>query len=378
MLVLFFLSSGLLLGWSLGANHAANVFGTAVGSRMVRFGTAALICSVFVIIGSVVGGAGAAGTLGQLGAVDALGGAFMVALAAAVTITVMTRWGLPASTSQAVVGAIIGWNVFSGVPTDVSALTKIVAAWVVCPVLAGVFAVGFYLLHRRLARRLRPHLLWDDMATRWALIAVGAFGSYSLGANNIGNVMGVFVPVAPFPGLELPFGLSFSGAQQLFLLGGLAIALGVFTYSHRVMSTVGGDLFKLTPQMALVVVLSLSVVLFLFSSQDLERLLRNAGLPTLPLVPISSSQAVIGAVVGLGLLKGGRGIRYRVLVDIAVGWVTTPLIAGFLAFVGLFFLQNVFSVPVNRAHGADPSPAAIERPVNAAATTVACAPSTPP
>ncbi len=46
--VLFFLSSGLFLGWSLGANDAANVFGTAVGTRMVRFATATLICSVFV------------------------------------------------------------------------------------------------------------------------------------------------------------------------------------------------------------------------------------------------------------------------------------------------------------------------------------------
>lgn len=361
MLVLFFLSSGLFLGWSLGANDAANVFGTAVGSRMIRFATAALICSVFVVLGAVVGGAGAAGTLGQLGAVDAMGGAFMVAFAAAVTITVMTKLGLPVSTSQAVVGAIIGWNFFSGVLTDTASLTKIVATWIICPFLAGAFAALFYVLTRRIVRRLRPHLLWDDMSTRWALIAVGAFGSYSLGANNIGNVMGVFVPVAPFPGLDLPFGLAFSGAQQLFLLGGLAIALGVFTYSRHVMGTVGGNLFKLTPQMALVVVLAQSVVLYLFASQELEHALLSVGLPALPLVPVSSSQAVIGAVVGLGLLKGGHGIRYRVLVDIAAGWVTTPIIACFLAFVGLFILQNVFSVPVNRPHDFTLSPQVIER-----------------
>ncbi len=54
--ILLFLSSGLFLGWSLGANDAANVFGTAVGTRMVRFATAAAICSVFVILGAVVGG----------------------------------------------------------------------------------------------------------------------------------------------------------------------------------------------------------------------------------------------------------------------------------------------------------------------------------
>ena len=49
--VLIFLTSGLFLGWALGANDAANVFGTAVGSRMVRFSTAAVICSIFVILG---------------------------------------------------------------------------------------------------------------------------------------------------------------------------------------------------------------------------------------------------------------------------------------------------------------------------------------
>ena len=80
---LLFLSSGLFLGWSLGANDAANVFGSAVGSRMLRFSTAALLCSVFVILGAVSAGAGASGGLGELGAVNALAGSFTTALAAA-------------------------------------------------------------------------------------------------------------------------------------------------------------------------------------------------------------------------------------------------------------------------------------------------------
>ena len=119
-MLLFFLSSGLFLGWSLGANDAANVFGTAVGTRMMRFTTAALICSVFVILGAVFGGAGASHTLGKLGAVNALGGAFMVALSAGFTVYTMTRMSLPVSTSQAIVGSIIGWNLFSSSQTDIS------------------------------------------------------------------------------------------------------------------------------------------------------------------------------------------------------------------------------------------------------------------
>ena len=56
--ILIFLSSGLFLGWALGSNDAANVFGTAVGTRMVRWSTAAIICSIFVVLGAVISGAG--------------------------------------------------------------------------------------------------------------------------------------------------------------------------------------------------------------------------------------------------------------------------------------------------------------------------------
>jgi len=50
---LFYLSSGLFMGWSLGANDAANIFGTAVGTKMVRFTTAAIISSVFILLGAL-------------------------------------------------------------------------------------------------------------------------------------------------------------------------------------------------------------------------------------------------------------------------------------------------------------------------------------
>ncbi len=341
----FYLSSGLFLGWSLGANDAANVFGTAVGSRMIRFTTAAVICSVFVILGAVVSGAGASHTLGRLGSVNAMGGAFTVAAAAAFTVFWMSRLQLPVSTSQAIVGAIVGWNFFAGVATDTATLSKIVSTWVVSPLLAGVFAILFFLAFRAFFNHARIHLLRLDLYTRLGLILVGAFGAYSLGANNIANVMGVFVPVAPFPDLHLG-PIVITSTEQLFFLGGLAIAVGVFTYSERVMQTVGTGLFRLSPEAALVVVLSNAVVLFLFSSQTLSTWLTSLGLPAIPLVPVSSTQAVIGAILGIGLYKGARGINYGVLGEIALGWIVTPIVAGVLSFVALFFMQNVFGVVV--------------------------------
>ncbi len=340
--IIFFLSSGLFLGWSLGANDAANVFGTAVGSRMIRFTSAAMICSVFVIAGAVFSGAGASHTLGKLGAVNSLAGAFTVAFSSAITVFFMTKASLPVSTSQGIVGAIVGWNLFSGHPTDIGVFTTIAGTWLICPLLAMTFSLIIYLLVRQFLKRSKIHLLKLDSYTRFGLVLAGAFGSYSLGANNIANVMGVFVPSSPFNDINLAGLINFSSAQQLFLLGGLAIAVGVFTYSKRVMSTVGAGIFKLSPITALVVILASSLVLFLFASKGLANWMISVGLPPIPLVPVSSSQAVVGAIIGIGLAKGAKNVNYGVLGKISLGWVATPIIAAIISFVSLFFMQNVF------------------------------------
>ncbi|MGR5143730.1 inorganic phosphate transporter [Photobacterium sp. DNB23_23_1] len=345
LIIIIFLSSGLFLGWTLGANDAANVFGTAVGSRMVRFSTAAIISSIFVILGATLSGSGAAHTLGKLGEVNALGGAFVVSLSAALTVLVMTKFELPVSTGQAVVGAIIGWNFFVGIDTDTQILMNILFTWVLCPLLAAVIAVILHWTAKWLLNNIKPHILTLDWTSRIALIFAGAFGSYSLGANNIANVMGVFVNAVSLD--DLTFGsVTLGTAQQLFLIGALAIAIGIFTYSKRVMLTVGNSMMPLTPITAGIVVMAHSVVLFLFASEGLEYLLASNGIPTIPLVPVSSSQAVVGAIIGIGLLKGGQELDWKVLGRIATGWITTPPIAMMSSILLLFFLQNVFNLTV--------------------------------
>jgi len=338
----FFLSSGLFLGWSLGANDASNVFGTAVGSGMIKFRTAAIYCSLFIILGAVISGAGASHTLGKLGSVNALAGAFIVAFSAAISVYLMTIARFPVSTSQAIVGAIIGWNFFTGALTDSDSLTKIVSTWILCPVLAAMIAIFLYKLVVFIIYNYNFHMFKLDRYTRNGLLLAGIFGSYSLGANNIANVMGVFIPVSPFSDITFLELFTLTAAQQLFFIGGLAIAVGVFTYSRRVMLTVGSGIMELSPVAAFVAVWSHSIVLFLFSSQSLEAFLKSHGLPSIPLVPVSSSQAIVGAVIGMGLLKGGRSIKWGTVAGIASGWVTTPIISAVISFICLFFMQNVF------------------------------------
>ena len=341
-----FLSSGLFLGWSLGASDASNIFGTAVGTKMVKFRTAAAISTLCIIIGAVYAGSGTSQTLGQLGSINTLSGAFMSALAAAITIYWMVELSMPISTSQAIVGAIIGWNFFASKPTEISILTKIIGTWIFCPLLSGIIAALLYHCIAKIVRHSNIHLFRKDCYTRIGLILAGAFGAYALGANNIANVMGVFVPSSPLQSISLPLDINLSATQVLFLIGGLAIGSGVITYSHKVMNTVGNGIMKMSPLMAWVVVISQSLVLFLFSSQNLQHFLISHNLPALPLVPVSSSQAVIGAVMGIGLTKGTKNLNWCLIGRIAISWVATPLIAAIICYISLFFLQNVFGMEV--------------------------------
>ena len=347
LMIIIFLFGGLFLGWSLGANDAANVFGTAVGTRMIRFKTAAVVCSLFVILGAIISGAGTTETLGKLGAINALPGAFATCVAAGLSVYLMTKLGLPVSTTQAIVGAIVGWNLYTGSPTNIKVLITILGTWVLCPVIAAIVAMFFFIIIKKFINQSKWHILRLDAYTRTALLLAGAFGAYSLGANNIANVMGVFVPISPFTDIDILNVFTFSSKEQLFLLGGIAIAVGVFTYSKRVMLTVGNDLLKMSPVAAFIVVLSHSIVLFLFASQGISNFLQSMNLPSIPLVPVSSSQAVVGAVIGIGLLKGGKEVKWSIAGKITIGWFTLPVIAALISFAILFILQNMFNQNVS-------------------------------
>ena len=344
--IVIFLLGGLFLGWSLGSNDAANVFGTAVGTRMIRFKTAAIVCSLFIILGAVISGSGTTETLGKLGAINALPGAFAACVAAGISVYIMTKFGLPVSTTQAIVGAIVGWNLYTGSSTNIKVLLTILSTWILCPIIAALIAMLLFILTKKLLKNTTWHILRLDAYTRTALLIAGAFGAYSLGANNIANVMGVFVPIAPFADIQLGSFLTFSSKEQLFLLGGIAIAVGVFTYSKKVMFTVGNDLLKLSPVAAFIVVIAHSIVLFLFASQGISHFLNSIHLPAIPLVPVSSSQAIVGAVIGIGILKGGKEVQWNIAGKIAIGWFLLPVIAALFSFVVLFVLQNIFNQTV--------------------------------
>jgi PiT family inorganic phosphate transporter len=69
------------------------------------------------------------------------------------------------------------------------------------------------------------------------------------------------------------------------------------------------------------------------------------------MVPVSSSQVIVGCILGIGLYKGAGNINFKVLGEIALAWVISPVASGLLTFFLLFFMKNIFSIDVGSKAG---------------------------
>lgn len=309
------LFGGIFLGWSLGANDAANLFGSAVSSGMIRFWRAAVLASCFVILGALLQGRAGIETLQGLTRLD-LHLAILASISAALAVTVMTSLNLPVSTSQAVVGSILGVGILQQ-DLYLQGLAKVVICWVGTPLGGIFFSIVLYLLLGALYNHAPFNLLQMDQLVRVALVIAGCACSYALGANNVANVTAVFVDAGRLDILSAT------------LVGGASIALGILTFSRGVMKTVGSSLVRLDPFSALVVLLAEALTVQVYTWIG---------------VPVSTSQAVIGAVLGIGLLKGMQTIQRRTLASILLGWFVTPAVSCFFLFI-LYFFSHLRYVP---------------------------------
>jgi len=278
---------------------------------MVKYKTAVMLTTVFVIVGAFTAGQGGmktlAGLTGQTGNT-----AFIVSLAAALTVTLMISLKLPASTSQAVLGSIVGMGFING-HLETPVLSKIFICWLTTPLGTGIIAFILYLVMAKIVRKSRIHFLLYDRIMRNLLILAGIYGAYALGANNVANVSGVF------------YQAEILDMKQALLIGGASICLGAVTYSKKMMLAVGRNIIPIDAFSAFVAVMSHSIAIHIYSKIG---------------VPVSSSQAIVGALIGIGILKGIRTVSARNIYKIFAGWFFTPVVGmGFCLLLYNIFLK---------------------------------------
>jgi len=308
LIFFFLLGSGAYVGWNIGANDTANCIGTTVGCGLLSFRRAAVLVAIFVILGALLQGGHVMDTIGKgIVMADLDVQAVLVALiCSGIFVTLATYLKIPTSTSQAIVGGVVGVGLAVDANINYAKLVTIAESWIICPLM--VLALAFLLSHLLslvLSRRLAGNLLLQN-AMGWLAILSSCYVAYSLGANHAGVSVGLLANLGKVrPGL-------------LLLVGGGSIAAGAVTYGKKVTDTVGKGITPLDITGAFVAQISSGFGIHLFSLIG---------------IPISTSSAIVGAVVGVGLVKGARSISYKTIWTILIGWVLTPSSAALTSFM---------------------------------------------
>ena len=356
-MIYLLLAAGLFMGWSLGTNDAANAFGTAVATRVVKYKTAIIIIAFLVVVGAWLGGAGnidkvaelatsnkvtasiedvtaaiANGTVQDLRLKAALT-AFIVFTCAGLTVFIMSYLKFPVSANQSITGAIIGWGLFHANYTDPAVLSvnlpqlgKFASTWILNPLGACLISyVLVFFVKKFIEQKLTSLGSYDKILKAGYLIA-GTFASYSIGLNSSANVTALYYDAA-YASTGVAANL-LTDARITALIGGIAIALGVMTYSKKVMMTVGSSIADISQVDGFVVILAMSATIVIMGEW--------MG------IPVSTSQAVVGAVIGAGLVKGPKDVNFGVLKRIAMAWVSSPTVAGLMTYLVAVATQGFF------------------------------------
>lgn len=393
----------LYMAWAIGANDVANAMGTSVGSGALTVGGAIIVAAVLEFAGAFLAGGHVTDTV-RKGMLDLsmmtreqLIYGMLGSLAAAGTLLVVaTRFGLPISTTHAIVGAIVG---FGAIAVGVDAvkwgkIAQIVLSWVTSPLLAGVIAFFIFQITRikvldrpdpvaqirklgpvffffvffiiglvTLFKGLKPLKL--DLNLTQSLI-----GSVTLGL--IGAAIGAFFIRRVDVGEDDPKH-RFSRVERIFvvlqILTACAIAFAhgsndvansigpLAAISHAVQGMDLGSKAPVEPWMLAIGGIGIVVGLATWGYRVMETIGKKiteltpsrgfaaelAAATTIVVasrlgIPISTTHTLVGAVLGVGLARGIGALDLRVVGKILASWVATlPLAAGLSIFFFYFF-----------------------------------------
>jgi len=319
----------LVFDYTNGFHDAANAIATSVSTRALTPRVALAMAAVMNFVGAFLGQE-VANTVGQVisppsgshGLVIVMGG-----LLGAITWNLITWYfGLPSSSSHALIGGLVGAAVASG--TTVSwdtVIDKVVLPMIASPLVA--FSLGFLLMLAIMwiFRRSNPHKVGRGF--RIAQTVSAAAMALGHGLQDAQKTMGVIFLALLTGGFvapedDLPFWVIISAAA--------AIALGTYSGGWRIMRTLGRRIIALDPARG-------------FAAESIAA----SVLYTTAFVyeaPISTTHTITSAVMGVGATKRVSAVRWGVARTILTAWVLTFPAAGLVAAASYFVLK--FVVPV--------------------------------
>ena len=318
-------SSGLYVGGNIGANDAANCIGASVGAGLMRYRTAIILVAVCVAAGALLQGSAVAKTVGKGIVTDPISalGVLSALLCGGLFVTLATFFKVPVSTSQSVVGAVAGVGIAADLTVKYSKIITIAECWVACPVLTMVLTYIIYKLIGVVMRRFDSRRSVERILTVTVTLSAG-YAAYSLGANNLGNAIGPILALGTRAfGTEIPGPVIWQSGSDVYVIplsamGALSIALGALLFGRGVAETVGKNIITLDLPSASAVQVSMAFGLHLFSMFG---------------IPVSTSQAIVGALLGIGLAHGIKTVSRGKILQVVAGWILAPTSSGLVSYL---------------------------------------------
>lgn len=308
-----------------GRNDAANSIATIVSTRVLAPRYAVAWAAFFNFVAFLVFGLHVANTIGTgIVAPSTINDSVIFgALAGAICWQVVTAsFGIPSSSSHALIGGLVGAGVaHSGFGVIVwSGLGKTVAAIVLSPVSGMLLALLLVLLVSWAFVRQSPARV-DGLFRRIQFISASCY-SLGHGGNDAQKTMGIITALLYAHGQ-----LSGSFHVPLWVVIGCngAMALGTLLGGWRIVRTMGQRITRLAPVQGVCAETAGSITLFMATYLG---------------IPVSTTHTITGAVVGVGAARRVSAVRWNVAQEIVIAWVTTMPAAGLMgaAFYGLFRL----------------------------------------
>ncbi len=311
-----------------GFHDAANAIATSVSTRALTPRMALLMAAVFNLLGAFLG-TKVASTVGS-GIIDPpreLRGLLVVfaALVGAIVWNLVTwYYGLPSSSSHALIGGLVGAAVASaGTVQWRGVVDKVVIPMVVSPVVGFVLAGGLMYLLLFLFRRANQHRAMRGF--RRAQILSAAAMALGHGLQDAQKTMGVIVLALVIGGYQDGFDVPW----WVILLAAGALSAGTYSGGWRIMRTLGRRIIDLDPPRGFAAEVTAAGILytaaFVFAA------------------PISTTQTITSSILGVGATRRLSAVRWGVAGNILIAWVLTIPMAA-LAAAATYLLLN-FVVP---------------------------------
>ena len=317
----------LLLAFAIGAND--ETFATVVGVKRLSVRTAVLMGAVIALIGGFFLSDRVGKTLRNdispifEDTVNQYPILISIYVAMAISLILASVFGLPISSTEALVGAIIGLSFALGYKVNwtMTGMGKVLVTWLISPIIG--FTISFLIMKlvrvilAKSVKSFRQHESANNVFGVLLLVMVVWTGLARAG-NDINNAIAPIVPLFEGGGYWY---------QRLpLLIGGIGLGLGLIIIGWRVLKTLGNDVVELTPESAFVTEGSAAIVVFL---------------AVIIGIPVSGTMVLVSSFMGAGVgMKKPLNLKTVRLIVIFV--VLTPIISGLIAVGCYYAIRGLF------------------------------------